>query len=156
MDLYIPGECCSASTGDNFILAIFVRSTSLLYLLVILDSAPHAAIIFTPDSASAAIPAASLSTCWTSAYLLATNGVMIAYQPTIAMSPLEVTNVNSQLKTQPTMRAMSITETACISDDSRSEIPNCIIFAVMVIIAVVCPGGSPSRVEIGSCNRARR
>jgi hypothetical protein len=156
METYIPGECCSASTGDSFMLAIFVRSTNLLYLLVILTSAPHAAIIFTPDSASDAIPAASLSTCWTTAYLLATNGVMMAYQPTIAMSPLDVTNVSSQLKIQPTMRAMSITETACISEDNRSEIPNCNIFAVMVIMAVVCPGGSPSRVEIGSCSSARR
>jgi hypothetical protein len=131
-------------------LAILVRSTNLLYLLVNLVSAPHAAIIFMPVNASEAIAAASLSTCWTSAYLLATSGVMMAYQPTIAISPLEVTNVSSQLKTHPTTRAISITETACISDDNRSEIPSCIMFAVIVIIAVVCPGGSPSRVDIGS------
>jgi hypothetical protein len=51
---------------------------------------------------------------------------------------------------------MSITATACIRDDSLSDMPNCSIFAVMVIIAVVCPGGSASSVEIGNWNNASK
>jgi hypothetical protein len=121
-----------------------------------LSSALQAAIILMLDKASAATPEASLSMTWTSAYLFTTSGVMIAYQTTTAISPLEVTKVSSQLKEQPMMRAMRITDTACIREESRSEIPNCRMFAVIVIIAVVCPGGSASNVEIGSRNNDSR
>jgi hypothetical protein len=102
------------------------------------------------ESASAAKPAASLSSFWTLANLFATTGVKIEYQMAIAIKPLEVTNVSSQLKQQPMMSATRITVVAWINDERRSDMPSCNIFAVTVMMAVVCPGGRASSVDIGS------
>lgn len=77
------------------------------------------------------------------------SGVVIVYHAMIAMSPVAVTNVSSQLYRHPMISAIKITAIACMSDDSRSEIPSCSMLAVIVIIAAVWPGGSASKVEIG-------
>lgn len=59
------------------------------------------------------------------------------YQMVMAISPLEVTKVNSQLKQQPIISASVITAEPWISEESRSDIPSCRTFAVTVMMAVV-------------------
>lgn len=152
----VPGACCKASIGDRRWLRALISSTRSPYFCVIFSSAPHAAIILRLDSASAAKPAASRSSVCTLACLFATSGVKIEYHMAIASRPHEVTSVSSQLKQHPMMSAMDITAVACIKDDRRSDMPSCSIFAVTVMMAVVCPGGSASKVDIGNRKSSRR
>jgi hypothetical protein len=55
------------------------------------------------------LQSASRSNFWTSAYFLVTKGVKIEYQIVMPTSPLDVTNVSSQLKQQPMISARVIT-----------------------------------------------
>lgn len=142
--------------GDSFLLIDLALFTKLVYFSAICALAPQAAIILILDNVSCATPAASLSTSCMAAYLLTTNGVRKEYHDAMATSPLAVTKVSSQLKMHPIVSAVQMTVMAWISEDSRSDIPSWRILAVMVIIAVVCPGGSASSTEIGWRKRASR
>lgn len=49
----------------------------------------------------------------------------------------------------PIVSAVEITVMACIREERRSDMPSWRMFAVTVMIAVVCPGGSASKIEMG-------
>jgi hypothetical protein len=137
-------------------LILLARSNNLLYLPIIFASAPHAATVRMPVRVSATTLDASLSTSCTAAYLFTIRGVVIEYHAMTKTSPVAVTKVNAQLYMHPMTKATRTIAVACSKDESLSEMPSCSMFAVIVMIAVVCPEGKASSVEIGCWNSAWR
>jgi hypothetical protein len=100
-----------------------------------------------PVRVSATTLDASLSTSCTAAYLFTIRGVVIEYHAMTKTSPVAVTKVNAQLYMHPMTKATRTIAVACSKDS---------MFAVIVMIAVVCPEGKASSVEIGCWNSAWR